>query len=84
MKRAILGIAALLLVISIPLKSQINYKNSTRLIDGWEFLKGDLSGPWEAIRDFNKKGDEIVPIWSRVTLPHSYNAEDAVDPDVNY
>ncbi|PZP49171.1 MAG: glycoside hydrolase family 2, partial [Pseudopedobacter saltans] len=27
---------------------------------------------------------ESVPIWSKVSLPHCVNAEDAVDPDVNY
>ena len=27
---------------------------------------------------------ETVPIWQKVTLPHCFNAEDAVDPDVNY
>ena len=24
------------------------------------------------------------PIWTKVTLPHCFNAEDAVDPDLNY
>lgn len=27
---------------------------------------------------------ESVPLWQRVVLPHCFNAEDAVDPDVNY
>jgi len=27
---------------------------------------------------------ETVPLWQSVTLPHCFNAEDAVDPDVNY
>ena len=75
---------AFMLLTLFPLKGQINYENSTRLTDGWDFLKSDLSGPWEAVRDYNKKGEEIVPIWTQVTVPHSYNAFDAVDPDVNY
>lgn len=27
---------------------------------------------------------EEQPIWTQVTLPHCFNAEDAVDPNVNY
>ena len=82
--KKIYGAIVVILFTLMPTYGQINYENSTRLIKGWDFLKGDLSGPWEAVRDYNKKGAEIVPIWSKVTLPHSYNALDAVDPDVNY
>lgn len=74
----------ILLLSCYSIKGQINYDNSTRLLNGWEFLKSDLSGPWEAVCDFTKQGEEIVPIWSKVTLPHCYNAFDAVDPDLNY
>jgi beta-galactosidase len=32
-----------------------------------------------------KEGNpESVPLWEKVTLPHCFNATDAVDPDVNY
>src|SRR5690554_6883776 len=82
--KKICGTIAVMLLTLLPIYGQINYENSTRLIEGWDFLKGDLAGPWEAVRDYNKKGAEIVPIWTKVTLPHSYNAFDAVDPDVNY
>lgn len=58
--------------------------NSRRLNDGWEFLKSDLGGIWEAVRPVKKGSSESVPIWEEVTLPHSFNATDAVDPDVNY
>ena len=59
-------------------------QQSTRLTQDWKFLKGDLGGIWEAVRP-EKKGDpETVPLWSSVSLPHSVNAYDAVDPDVNY
>jgi beta-galactosidase len=55
-----------------------------RLNDNWKFLKGDLGGIWEAVRP-SKWGDpESVPVWGKVTLPHCYNATDAVDPDVHY
>lgn len=63
--------------------SQFNY-NTTRLIDGWEFLKGDLGNVWEAVRLAEEGRSETVPLWAKVTLPHSYNAEDAVDPEQNY
>ena len=53
----------------------------TRLTDHWTFLQSDLGSVWEAVRP-SKKGD--VPLWKNVTLPHCFNAEDAVDPDVNY
>lgn len=78
------GIICLFLLSLFPVKGQINYTQSTRLTDGWEFLRSDLSNVWEAVRDFTKQGEEIVPIWSSVVLPHCYNAFDAVDPDQNY
>ncbi len=55
-----------------------------RLIDNWEFLKQDLGGIWEAVRPVGKGNPESVPLWQPVQLPHCVNAEDAVDPDVNY
>ncbi len=54
---------------------------SERLDQGWEFVKGDLGGVWEALRIENSSN---LPVWNEVTLPHSYNASDAVDPDVPY
>lgn len=58
--------------------------NQHRLINNWQFLRQDLGGIWEAVR-FSKPGDPTtVPIWENVSLPHCFNAEDAVDPDVNY
>ena len=58
--------------------------NKMRLNDGWKFLKGDLGGVWEAVRPVKEGSPESVPLWENVTLPHCYNAADAVDPDVNY
>ncbi len=55
-----------------------------RLNDGWEFIRTDLSSPWEAVRPVVAGGAETVPIWEPVKLPHCFNAWDAVDPDVNY
>lgn len=63
--------------------AQFNH-NSTRLENGWEFLKGDLGNIWEAFRPARLGSPETVPLWDKVTLPHCVNAWDAVDPDVNY
>ena len=46
-----------------------------------EFYRGDLGGIWEALR----KGREAeLPVWEPVSIPHSYNAFDAVDPEIPY
>ncbi len=59
-------------------------QQKTRLNNNWEFLKQDLGGIWEAVRPVTAGNPESLPIWSSVTLPHCFNARDAVDPDVNY
>ncbi|MFV0483415.1 MAG: glycoside hydrolase family 2 TIM barrel-domain containing protein [Bacteroidales bacterium] len=64
--------------------AQINYQNKQRMNEGWEFLKQDLGSVWEAVRPFRQGNPETVPLWEKVTLPHCFNAEDAVDPYVNY
>ena len=63
---------------------QINYLQKTRLNHHWEFLKSDLGSIWEAVRPSSEGSPEMVPLWEQVTLPHCYNATDAVDPDRNY
>ncbi|HEY9197351.1 MAG TPA: sugar-binding domain-containing protein, partial [Mucilaginibacter sp.] len=55
-----------------------------RLNTGWEFIKQDLGGIWEAIRPEEKGVPPDLPHWEKVTLPHCFNARDAVDPDINY
>lgn len=64
--------------------AQINYPTKKRLNEEWLFLKGDLGSIWEAVRPTSKGTPEEVPLWQKVSLPHCFNAEDAVDPDVNY
>jgi beta-galactosidase len=59
-------------------------QQKTRLIHNWQFLKQDLGGVWEAVRSVAKGNPESVPAWDSVTLPHCFNARDAVDPDVSY
>jgi beta-galactosidase len=77
------------LFIIIPVLGMTNFlysqkENSTRLIENWRFLKSDLGGVWEAVRPVKAGNPESLPIWENITLPHCFNATDAVDPDVNY
>lgn len=56
-----------------------------RLTEHWEFIRQDMGSIWEVMRPVPGVGKpEAVPLWQTVTLPHCFNAEDAVDPDVNY
>lgn len=55
--------------------------NSTRLDAGWEYHQGGLGSIREIWRG-NQASDKVS--WSPVTLPHCFNASDAVDPDVHY
>lgn len=52
------------------------------LSEGWEYRKGDLGGPYEALRTdpLHNLGME----WQAVSLPHCFNQTDAVAPDVRY
>ncbi|MCF8381556.1 MAG: glycoside hydrolase family 2 protein [Bacteroidales bacterium] len=56
-------------------------ERSVILNEGWEFVKGDLGGVWEALRDEKLSA---LPAWTEVKVPHSFNALDAVNPDVPY
>lgn len=55
-----------------------------RLTNQWEFLRQDVGNIWELVRPVKKGQPEEQPIWSEVSLPHCFNALDAVDPDENY
>ncbi|THU34064.1 glycoside hydrolase family 2 protein [Niastella caeni] len=70
----------LLMVINGPARAQ----QSIRLTGNWEFLKQDVGGIWEIVRPVGKGNPESVPLWQTVQIPHCVNAEDGVDPDVNY
>ena len=48
---------------------------------GWEFHQGGLGSIWEIWRG-EKATDNVK--WTPVTLPHCFNARDAVDPDEHY
>ncbi len=63
---------------------QLSAQQRHRLTENWSFLQSDLGGIWEANRPFKPGGSERVPLWTPVSLPHCFNATDAVDPDLNY
>ena len=54
---------------------------SERLITGWEHYRGSLGGPWEVWHGSFAKDPNR---WTKVELPHCFNARDAVDPDTTY
>ena len=63
---------------------QITYSQQSvpiQLQNGWEFYKGDLGSTWEALRSGTPAN---LPTWEDVSIPHCYNAFDAVDPDLEY
>jgi beta-galactosidase len=49
-------------------------------LEAWEYRRGSLGGPWEAWR----KANDDANVWSKVSVPHCFNAYDSVDPDVPY
>ena len=55
-----------------------------QLIANWQFLRQDIGGVWEAVRPTDTGSPQAALIWKDVTLPHCFNAFDAVDPDINY
>ncbi len=73
-----------LIIVLISVTNSVFSQQTKRLNQGWEFLKGDLGGVWEAVRPVKDGSSESVPIWTKINLPHCFNAQDAVDPDVNY
>ena len=46
----------------------------------WQFAQREFGGMWEVWRDISYEGK----VWTPVTVPHCFNALDAVDPDVQY
>lgn len=55
--------------------------HSQQLSDGWEHYQGSLGSTWEIWRG-DAASDNVA--WTSVSLPHCFNARDAVDPDVRY
>ena len=71
----------LLLFVFIGLFSAGAAEARQKLADGWEFYQGSLGSTWEIWRG-EAATDNVT--WTPVTLPHCFNARDAVDPDVRY
>ena len=71
----------LLLFVFISLFSAGAAEARQKLADGWEFYQGSLGSTWEIWRG-EAATDNVT--WTPVTLPHCFNARDAVDPDVRY
>ncbi|WP_321333906.1 glycoside hydrolase family 2 TIM barrel-domain containing protein [uncultured Bacteroides sp.] len=69
---------------AMQLQAVVPSSKKIRLNDGWEFIRQDMANAWEVMRPVRTDQPESVPLWSKVTLPHCFNAEDAVDPDANY
>ncbi len=72
---------SVLLLLAVFIPSVQAQRSSQRLTDGWVFCKGDLGGIYEALRDEKLSR---LPEWERITMPHCFNAIDAVDPDQPY
>jgi len=73
------------IILSLFISQSANSQaTKVRLTDNWKFLKSDLGGIWEAVRTVKEGNPESVPRWENVSVPHCFNATDAVDPDVNY
>lgn len=84
MKKLSTSLYILFLTLSQITATVIPTTQKTRLNDGWEFIRQDMGSVWEVMRPVRAGQPESVPLWTEVTLPHCFNAEDAVDPDVNY
>jgi len=54
-----------------------------RLNEQWQHYCGSLGGVWEVWRGDKLQNHYNVP-WQSVTLPHTYNALDVMDPDKKY
>ena len=69
------------LTLAATLAPRTSAAQDRRLSDGWEHYRGTLGSVWEVWRG-DKASDNVA--WTAVTLPHCFNARDAVDPDDRY
>ena len=74
----------ILFIFAASLDAKVPTTKKQRLNEGWLYLRGDIGNIWEAVRPAAEGAPEAIPLWTAVSLPHCFNAEDAVDPDVNY
>lgn len=59
-------------------------QHEVALSHGWQFVRCDLGGVWEAVRVPQAGQPTNFPMWQEVEVPHCFNATDAVDPDGKY
>ncbi|MGF7139447.1 glycoside hydrolase family 2 TIM barrel-domain containing protein [Roseimarinus sediminis] len=70
-------IISLLVVLLLAISGNLNaQRKAQRLTRNWEYVKGDLGGPYEALRTGR---EALLPVWEAVEMPHSFNRFDAVD-----
>ncbi|HKG77858.1 MAG TPA: glycoside hydrolase family 2 TIM barrel-domain containing protein, partial [Pyrinomonadaceae bacterium] len=74
------SVAAGTLLYRLPLINAQEGPTVSRRLDAWEYRRGNLGGPWEAWR----KANDDANTWTKVQVPHCFNASDAVDPDGPY
>ncbi|MBO4607180.1 MAG: glycoside hydrolase family 2 protein, partial [Prevotella sp.] len=70
--------------LSLIVSINANATERHRLTSGWQFIRQDMANIWEVRRPIQAGKPESVPRWQEVTLPHCFNAFDAVDPDIQY
>ncbi|HET7535641.1 MAG TPA: glycoside hydrolase family 2 TIM barrel-domain containing protein, partial [Candidatus Didemnitutus sp.] len=68
-------------LLAVAANETVPAETTRRLSDGWEYYQGSLGSTWEVWRG-TEATDNVA--WTPVTLPHCFNARDAVDPDVRY
>lgn len=74
-----------LLFVTLCLSAKAIYgEKKTRLSSGWEFVRQELSGIDDVIESERAANMSSKPSWQKVCLPHCYNSDDAVAPDVPY
>ena len=60
--------------------NQMGSLEVSRRLQAWEYRRGSLGGPWEAWR----RANDDANVWTKVEVPHCFNAFDSVDPDGPY
>lgn len=82
MKKTFVFLCLIIFISGTQAQNISSYKK--QLIANWQFLRQDIGGVWEAVRSAEPGSPQAALTWKDVTLPHCFNAFDAVDPDINY
>lgn len=84
MNKRSIGVLFFMVLLAGSLQAKTPAMQKERLNENWLFVNHDLGGVWEAVRPVKEGNPEDMVVWKAVTLPHCFNAEDAVDPDIKY